>query len=344
MAAPPQRLGRLGAPAQRLALLLPGITTCGVIALAAGFAAGQSATPPMLWALLLGTALHYLSEEVRTAPGVEICVTAVLRFGVGLLGARITAGQIAELGFASVAVVLGAVASTLLVGVALARRLGLSAPTGVLAGGATAICGASAALAIAMVLPRHRDSQRDTLVVVVMAALLSTVAMLCYPLIARALSLPPAAAGLFLGGSIHDVAQVVVAGYALGPETGNAASVVKLLRVALLAAVVAGVALAFRWSHRQAGTPGGRMPPLFPAFLLMFLALAVLQSVVGLPARLQSGLAELSNACLMMGVAALGMKTSFATLARAGWRQAVLMLGTSTWIAAVVLAAAWSRA
>lgn len=333
------RAARVAAPAQRLAAVLPGLTICAMIALAAGFAAQQSRTPPMLWALLLGTTLHYLSEEVRTAPGVAVCVTWVLRLGVGLLGARVTAAQIASLGLVSVATVLAASGTTLLVGIALARRLGLKPHMGVLAGGATAICGASAALAIAAVLPRDAETERDTLLVVVMAALLSTVAMLLYPLIAGALHLSPPAAGLFLGGSIHDVAQVVVAGYTLGPDAGAAASIVKLLRVALLAGVVAVVAMAFRGAHRRSGgTP--KLPPLLPGFLVLFLALALLQSAVGLPAALQSSLSEVSQACLMMGVAALGMKTSFAALARTGWRHAVLMLATTVWIAGFALAAA----
>lgn len=331
-------LARLAPPAQRLAVVLPGLTICMVIALAAGFAAARTGTPPMLWALILGTALHYLSQEVRAAPGVEVCAGTLLRLGVGLLGARITAAEIVALGPGSVLVLLGAVGTTLCVGIVAGRRLGLPLSAGVLAGGATAICGASAALAIAAVLPRGEKLQRDTLVVVVMAALLSTVAMLVYPLLARSLGLGPAAAGLFLGGSIHDVAQVVVAGYALGLETGNIAAVVKLSRVALLAAVVAGVALAFRRS--AAGSMQGHRPALLPGFVLLFMALAVLQSAGALPVSIAAAAGEVSQACLMMGVAALGMKTSFAMLARAGWRLPALMVLTTAWIAAFVLAAA----
>lgn len=338
MPTPLPLLARLAPPAQRLALVLPGVTICMVIALAAGFAAARTGTPPMLWALLLGTALHYLSQEVRAAPGVEVCAGTLLRLGVGLLGARITAADIAALGSGSVLVLLGAVATTLCVGIVAGRRLGLPLSAGVLAGGATAICGASAALAIAAVLPRDERLQRDTIVVVVMAALLSTVAMLAYPLLARSLGLDPAAAGLFLGGSIHDVAQVVVAGYALGQETGNVAAIVKLSRVALLAAVVAGVALAFRRS--AAASMQGHRPALLPGFVVLFMALAILQSAGALPGSLTAAAGEASQACLMMGVAALGMKTSFATLARAGWRLPALMAVTTAWIAAFVLVAA----
>lgn len=337
------RFMRLGWSQQQLIAALPGFTTCVVIALAAGYAAAQTGAPPMLCALLVGTALHYLSEEVRTAPGVVFCVRVVLRLGVGLLGARVTAAEIAALGWPSALVVITAVGTTLLCGVVLAKRLGLSVQMGVLAGGATAICGASAALAIAAVLPKQEALERETLAVVVLATLLSTIAMLVYPLVAQHLGLSPTAAGLFLGATIHDVAQVVVAGYTLGPEAGNTAAIVKLSRVALLAAVVAGVAYAFRRKHGACETPGeGRLPPLVPSFLVLFLLLAAFQSTVGIAPRVQSSLNEISQACLMMGVAALGMKTSFAALARAGWRQVALVLGTTAWIAAIVLAAAVS--
>lgn len=337
------RFMRLGWP-ERAAATLPGLMTCVVIALAAGFAGTQTGAPPMLCALLLGTALHYLSEEVRTAPGVALCVRLVLRLGIGLLGARVSAMQIVALGWSSVFIVLAAVAGTLLCGVLMARKLGLTTPMGVLAGGATAICGASAALAIAAVLPRSHELERDTLAVVVLATLLSTMAMLVYPLVAHALALSPAGAGLFLGGSIHDVAQVVVAGYALGAETGALASVVKLYRVALLAGVVAAVAWSFRRRPATSGAAAcAQRPPILPGFLVLFLALALWQSLVGLPQGVQAGLDEISHACLMMGVAALGMKTSFSMLARAGWRQAALMLGTTLFIALLVLAAVLLR-
>lgn len=328
-----------GWQAHRAAALLPGLTTCVMIALAAGSAAGLSGSPPMLCALLLGTALHYLSQEVRTAPGVGLCATTVLRLGVGLLGARITAGQVVALGWPSALVVLAAVATTLLCGLAVARRLGLSASLGVLAGGATAICGASAALAIAAVLPRDEALEKNTLAIVVLATLLSTLAMLAYPLLAQALALSPGAAGVFLGGTIHDVAQVVVAGYTLGPETGDAASIVKLFRVALLAVVVAGVASASRAGCFSPAARPAQMPPVLPHFLILFLALATLNSLGALPPALRWGLDEASHACLMLGVAALGMKTSFVHLARSGWRQAALMLSTTAWIGTFVLVA-----
>jgi uncharacterized integral membrane protein (TIGR00698 family) len=324
---------------QHWGLALPGAGLCVLIALAAGFAGSLHGGTPMLYALLFGTALHYLHAEVRTAPGVRFCAGTVLRLGVGLLGARITLGQIAALGWPTVFITIAGAATTLLAGVAVARRLRLPATLGVLAGGATAICGASAAMAIAAVLPQSPERERETLAVVVLATLLSTAAMLAYPLLAAFLQLPPALAGLFIGGSIHDVAQVVVAGYALGNEAGDAASVVKLLRVSLLAFVVMGVALAFR-QPGHAALPADSRPPLIPGFVLLFLAMAAWHSLGWLPGPLQTGLGQASQACLTVGVAALGMKTSFRELTRSGRRTALLMGLTTGWIGLLMLAGA----
>ena len=208
---------------------------------------------------------------------------------------------------------------------------------GVLSGGAVAICGASAALAISAVLPREKEGDRFTLMVVVTVTVMSTVAMVLYPLLAKALDLPHAIAGLFLGGTIHDVAQVVGAAYMLGPETGDVAIVVKLFRVSLLALVVVAVASAFRKSGDH---PSGHRPArqaLVPWFLWVFVAMVMLGSVGALPPALVAGLNWASRGCLVIAIAALGMKTSFAQLARAGWRPLALILIETLWLAVLVL-------
>jgi uncharacterized integral membrane protein (TIGR00698 family) len=319
---------------------LPGLAICVLIALAASFVAGLHGGPRMLYALLFGTALHYLHAEIRTAPGVRLAAASVLKLGVGLLGARITIDQIAALGWVTALATIAGATTTLLLGCVAARRLGLSAQLGVLAGGATAICGASAAMAIAAVLPRDKELERETLAVVVLATLLSTVAMLVYPLIASALHLRPGAAGLFIGGSIHDVAQVVVAGYTLGPDTGDASSIVKLFRVSLLAAVVMAVGLAFRTAPGAHQDSRAARLPLVPGFVLLFLALAAAHSLGWLPGPALAGLDDASQACLAIGVAALGMKTSFVELARSGRRTAILLCITTAWMGAFMLGAA----
>jgi len=321
----------------------PGLALSAVLALAATSISTLQGGPQLLYALLIGMAFHYLSAEPRTKPGIEFCTRFVLRLGVGLLGARITAEQIAGLGWQTALTVCAAIATTILFALAIGRRLGMTPAQRVLSGGAVAICGASAALAISAVLPREKDGERFTLMVVVSVTVLSTLAMVAYPLVARALGLPPALAGLFLGATIHDVAQVVGAGYTLGPATGDVATIVKLFRVALLAVVVVLVTLAFRSgraaaSEADADRPAAARQSLVPWFLWLFVALVVLNSAGMLASPpLHTALNEVSRGCLVTAIAALGVKTSFAQLARAGWGPLLLIGAETLWIAGFVL-------
>jgi uncharacterized integral membrane protein (TIGR00698 family) len=239
----------------------------------------------------------------------------------------------------------------LLVGYFLGKRLGLERAQSVLSGGSVAICGASAALAISSVLPRTKESERFTLMVVVTVTVLSTVAMVVYPLIARAFGLPPELAGLFLGGTIHDVAQVVGAGYMIDHPTGDYATIVKLFRVSMLAVVVVVVSAMFKTEREQAeriiaangGNAVAKKQPLVPWFLWVFVILVAINSLGFVPAEVGKGLSDFSRLCLVVAIAALGIKTSFQQLAKAGWRPFTLLLVETVWMAAFVLIAIFVR-
>jgi len=243
----------------------------------------------------------------------------VLRIGVGLLGARITAQQIIELGWATALIVVVTIVFTLLFALMRGRFLGMTRAQSVLCGGAVAICGASAALAISAVLPRERHSDRFTLTVVVAVTLLSTLAMVFYPLFTRLLDWTPYIAGIFIGATIHDVAQVVGAGYTLGPVAGDVATVVKILRVSLLAVVVLVITFAFRGDRHAKGHESAEIrltvQSMLPWFLWMFIGMVGLNSAGVIAAPLMSGLSEISGTCLAVAIAARGLKTSMAQLA-----------------------------
>jgi uncharacterized integral membrane protein (TIGR00698 family) len=329
--APPRFLRSL--PQSRLIhAIYPGVLVAGTIALASTWLAQQYTTPVMLFALLFGMAFHFLHEEGRCVAGIEFSSRSLLRAGVALLGVKITLTQIAGLGLTPVVTVIVGVASTILLGLVLARRLGLPPIFGVLSGGAVAICGASAALAIASVLPRHAESERDTILTVVCVTALSTLAMILYPIFAASVGFDHMRAGIFIGGTIHDVAQVVGAGYMISPETGDVATYVKLLRVAMLLPVV--LAIAFVLARSGAAQTGAR--PALPGFLIVF-ALLVVANSVGLLARVAIDLAnDVSRWCLITAIAALGMKTSFKDLFAVGWRPIALMVAETLWIAGLV--------
>ena len=163
---------------------------------------------------------------------------------------------------------------------------------------------------------------------------LSTVAMILYPLFVTALGFTHVQSGIFLGGTIHDVAQVVGAGFSISPQTGDIATYVKLLRVTMLLPVVFTIAVVAR---RQAGQTGGSGPPV-PLFLVGFAALVAANSLGLLAKPVVDGASVLSRWCLVTAIAALGMKTSFKALAAVGWKPVALMIAETLWIAGLVLA------
>jgi uncharacterized integral membrane protein (TIGR00698 family) len=220
-----------------------------------------------------------------------------------------------------------------------ARALGFQSIFGLLTGGATAICGASAALALSAALPSHPLKERATLFTVIGVSALSTFAMVAYPMIVQALGLNPQQAGIFLGGTIHDVAQVVGAGYSLSTETGDAATLVKLLRVAMLLPVIVLAALITRARSAADGTAGtGQRPPLLPGFAVAFALLVALNSTGFMPQAVRAFGNEASRWCLVAAIAGIGMKTQLKELATVGFKPVALMIGETVFLAALALA------
>jgi uncharacterized integral membrane protein (TIGR00698 family) len=314
----------------------PGTAIAIVIALAASFISASYGGPQLLYALFFGLAFHFLAQDPVCRPGIEFCSKTVLRTGVALLGAKITFAQIASLGFAPIAIVVCGLVTTMLVGWGLSKWLGRPAAEGVLSGGAVAICGASAALAIAAVLPQTKENEKFTLLTVVGVTTLSTLAMIVYPLIVKLLGLSPTEAGVFIGGTVHDVAQVVGAGYLISSHTGDVATFVKLTRVACLVPVVLALAIIFSTKN---GKTEIDTPPIVPLFLVGFAVLMMANSVGLIPAQAGGWINTASRACLVTAIAALGVKTSFQSLASLGWRPVLMLVADTVWIAAFVLVA-----
>ena len=320
----------------RLRILYPGLLAAGVTGLAATWLSQHYGAPVMLFALLIGMAFHFLHEEGRCVAGIDVSSKAILRVGVALLGARITVGQMLSLGIMPIAAVVVGVTTTIGLGFLVSRRLGLSRTFGVLSGGSVGICGASAALAIASVLPRGKDLERDTILTVVAVTALSTIAMIVYPMFVPLIGLDHVRAGIFLGGTIHDVAQVVGAGYTISPKTGDIATYVKLLRVTLLLPVA--FAIAFIVARTTSSAQSGPKTPI-PWFLIGFAALVAVNSFGWLSKPVAGFANDVSRWCLVTAIAALGMKTSFKDLVAVGWRPIALMVLETLWIGGVVLVA-----
>ena len=332
-------------PAPSIRSLAPGIALAlclaGVASLLEPVVAHAIPLPALVIALIVGIWLHPVAARPVFASGLRFCVSKVLRVAVALLGLRVSLGDIAALGAASALIVVVAMAATILAGVLLARVLRLSNAFGALAGAATAVCGASAALATQSVLPDYKGKEADTVFVIVGVNLLSTIAMLAYPPLAQALGFGDQLTGVMLGGTIHDVAQVVGAGFSVSDTTGAAAVIVKLFRVLLLLPVILAIGYAFARATSAPGAPAAKVP--MPVFAFGFLLLCLLNSLVpaipgaaAIYAPVKSAAGLMSTWGLLLAIAALGLGTSATAITRLGWRHVVLLTGTTLVILAVV--------
>lgn len=193
-------------------------------------------------------------------------------------------------------------------------------------------------MALSAALPPDERKERLTGFTIIGVSTLSTVAMILYPLISNLFGFDDHRAGVFIGATVHDVAQVVGAGYAISTEAGDTATVVKLMRVAMLLPVIVLVGL---WARKRGGHGEGERPPLLPWFVTAFGALVVVNSIVPMPEFVRDAGSTASRWCLVAAIAALGIKTHFRDIAEIGWKPVLLMILETLLIAGLVLAAIW---
>ena len=316
--------------------LFTGVFVSGLIALAAQFISEHYGAPAMLMALLFGIALNFLSEDGPAKAGIAFAARTVLRIGVALLGLRISFEMAAGLGWSIVGLILAAVFLTILFGLAISRLFGHGPRFAFLSAGSVAICGASAAIAISAILPRDERTEERLVFTVVGVTLLSTLAMILYPIAADAMGFDDFTAGIFIGATIHDVAQVVGAGFSVSQETGDVATVVKLIRVALLAPVILVAALIIRQIVKTETSE--ERPPIVPFFVVAFVILVALNSSGIIPTSVTAFAAELSGWALLTAIAAVGMKTSLRDVADVGLPAIALLVTETVFIGGITVA------
>jgi uncharacterized integral membrane protein (TIGR00698 family) len=298
---------------------LPGLGLAAAVALIAKFLEQGGFGSALLFALLFGMLTRPLSETPLTAPGVEFSAKHLLAVAVALLGVRLSLADVAAIGILPALVVAAGVALTIAFSLFAASRLGLSTNFALIAGSGVAFCGASAAVAVAAVLPKKAKVERDTALVIAGVIGLSAIAMVLYPLFTTFVGFNEVEAGLFLGGTIHNVPQAVAAGLTVSETAGSTATLTKLFRISLLAPFVVGLAIVCGSSP---GKSGGWFN--IPWFVVAFAALLVAGSLGFIPEEVKVGLLVLSTWLMLLAVAAIGMKTSLDAMRKVG--AGVLML------------------
>ncbi len=318
--------------------LWPGLALCAAGAGAAAWLSDHYGFPIILLGLLVGLSLNFVSRDPATHKGLDFAGRTFLRFGIVILGLQVTVAQVVELGAGAFAALLIVMLVTICAGMAGAKIAGQSRYAGLLAGGSTAICGASAALALYGVIGKERLSQAQFALTLVIVSLASAFAMSVYPILAGEFGLSARAAGFLTGASIHDVAQAIGGGYAFSNEAGIYATIVKLARVAMLAPLIA---LAGWFLNSGTGKTSliGRLS--LPWFIVAFFGVMILNSFVAAPAGLKEIALLASKALLLIAVTATAMRSRMDLLLDLGWRSTVpvIMASIASFLTALCLAA-----
>ena len=318
--------------------LFPGFLISTLIAIAAQFISDHYGAPAMLMALLFGISLNFLSSDPKCELGITFSARTILRLGIALLGLRISIGMISELGWSIVIIVMSSVIATIIFGLLVARIFNHGLKFAFLSSGSVAICGVSAAIAISAILPNDDRTEERLVFTVAGVTILSTIAMIFYPIFTHYMEYSSKHSGIFIGSTIHDVAQVVGAGFTISKETGDVATLVKLIRVAMLAPVILITSLIIRKINftRQENQ---QYPPLVPGFIVAFIILAIINSLGLLPYTFTSIAIEASRWALLIAISAVGMKTQIKEVLNVGLSAISLLFLETIFIALFIIMA-----
>nr|WP_253815651.1 putative sulfate exporter family transporter [Nocardia amikacinitolerans] len=291
---------------------------------------------PLLIAIIVGAVVANVAAlPQRIQPGLQFCSKRLLRIGVALLGLQVTFTDILGLGPATLAVVVAVVVLGIGATMWLGRLLGVSWTQRLLIACGFSICGAAAVAAVDGVVESKEEELITALALVVV---FGTLLIAILPPAAHALGMNEHDGGVWAGAAIHEVAQVVAAGGALGGTALTVAVVVKLARVALLAPVLATISWQLR--RRSAEQAKGRSAPLVPLFVLAFLVCAGLRTSGVIPVAALDAARLAQTALLTAAMFALGTGVRLHILKRIGIRPLLLATASTVWITSIALAGA----
>ena len=315
-------------PVGKVSAVVPGLLLTVIVAMAAyGIRAlpGFGFLSPMILAIVIGALVRNVGTVTpRAQPGLRFALRRVLRFAIVLLGFQITAAQVVDVGGTGIAIIAASLIATFAVTVRMGRLLGVDARLAELIAAGTSICGASAVIATNTV---TRAPDEDVAYAVACVTVFGSLSMVLYPLVLPLLPLGPHAYGLWTGASIHEIAQVVAAAFQGGSDAGHFGTIAKLSRVMMLAPLVLGLG----WiSSRRDGVAEAKAPSVpMPWFVLGFLALTVLNSVVPVDPALKAWIVRITVFLLSVALAAMGLETNVRKLRAKGLRP--LLLGAAAW-------------
>ncbi len=282
----------------------------------------------VLVTLLVGMCFNPLIDRPNIArhinPGLDFSLALPLQIGTGLLGLKVTNDLLKLMSPSIILLIIAGVLLTLAVSVIANRFVKWSSLEAAMTGAGVAICGASALMAMSLVLKKERLRQESLISLIMTVIGLSAIAMVLYPLIVKYLGFDDAMGGLIMGATIHQVSQVVGAGAVFGPEGMAVATMSKMLRVTCLVPIML-IFISFYGKNEE--VPSAKMNPLayIPIFLHFFILLAIANVCGWVPDAIKPILSTISNVLILLAVAAIAVKTNLRSLLTVGWKPVVLM-------------------
>ena len=246
-------------------------------------------------------------------PGINFSAKYLLRLAIILLGFKLILTEVLQIGSRGFVVVTIVTTATIFFTLWLGKRMGLDSKLALLIGAGSAICGASAVAAVA---PVAKADERDTTFAIATVTIFGTLSMLIYPVIFRIFELPEILYAVWAGSSVHEVAQVVAAGFAAGEEAGEMATLVKLTRVLLvipMAMIVGGMQI-----RKQRSSENSQGKIVIPWFVFGFLAVAIINSLNIIPTNVVNSLISANGLLFTVAMAGLGLGTSLEKMKEVG--------------------------
>ena len=262
--------------------------------------------------------------------GVLFAKQHLLRLGIILYGFRLTFSQIADVGVSGIVIDALTLCSTFMMACWLGQKVfGLDKHTSWLIGAGSSICGAAAVLATE---PVVKAEASKVTVAVATVVIFGTLAIFIYPAMYPLLAhwFSPEAYGIYIGSTMHEVAQVVAAGHAVTPETENAAVIAKMLRVMMLAPFLLFMAARVKQLAPAGATEKSKIT--IPWFAIMFIVVTIFNSFHLLPNSVVQMLITLDTIMLAMAMAALGVTTHVSALKKAGAKPLMMALVLFIWL------------
>ncbi len=302
--------------------MAPGLLAAVALAIVARLVTGYlpSVIAEVTVAILLGVVIATLagSRMQGLDPGLQFASQRVLRLGIILLGARLSLAEVARIGAPSTIVIVAVMAVSFLVVLAASRLVKMEGRLAVLIAVGTAVCGNTAIVATAPIIGARA---REVAYAVATITLFGTIAIFLYPAIGRALAVPQSSFGLWAGVAVHDTSQVVATSAAYGSQALDVATVVKLIRNALMAPLLLLIATWWTSREKDAAVSVGRgIRRAVPLFVLGFLALATLRTLGVIDAAEASTLDVAARALILVALAAVGMSIRVGELRATSWR------------------------